>query len=111
MSNDNSDNSDNSFDNKDLERHKLNLETGLIRWEELQRYFARGVLIWVANDLDLVETAQYFVRDDKAQIDLWIKNGKICRATDEHAKQWQPQNREFWAIVVTPWVLVQEVDC
>jgi len=95
-------------EDKDLQREKLNLETGRIQWSELQRYFAKGVLIEVDNTLDLVEVAQHFVNDNKSQIESWISEAKICRANDIQAKKWQRKNSEFWAIVVTPWVLVQE---
>jgi len=93
---------------EELERQKLNLETGLIRWTELQRYFAKGVLIEIADDLDLVMVAQHFINDDTAQIESWLTQAKICRANDTHARKWQTDNPEFWAIVVTPWVLIQE---
>jgi len=93
---------------KELERQKLNLETGLIQWAEVQRYFAKGVLVEVEPSLDLVTVAQHFVNDDKPQIEAWLQQGKISRANDTHAMKWQQQNTEFWAIVVTPWVLVQE---
>jgi len=96
------------MNDEQLQREKLNLETGLIQWTELQRYFAKGVLIEVDGSLDLVEVAQHFVNDSKAQIENWIADAKVCRANDSHAKQWQQQNAVFWAIVVTPWVLVQE---
>ena len=94
---------------KDLERDKLNLETGRIQWPELQRYFAKGVIIDIDTSLDLVEVAQQFVRDNKTQIEEWIASGQVCRATDDHAKRWHGDNSEFWAIVVTPWVLVQQI--
>jgi len=92
----------------ELEKQKLNLETGLIQWAELQRYFAKGVLIDIDESLDLVVVAQQFVNDNKSQIEKWIAMGKINRANDHHAKKWQKEKTQFWAIVVTPWVLVQE---
>lgn len=38
----------------DILRAKLNAETGKLVWNELERHFARGVVIKVAGDLDLL---------------------------------------------------------
>lgn len=88
---------------------KLNLETGKITWPELQRYFARGVIINVADGVDLVEVAAAISRDDKNEIESLIDSGRIVRATDEDAKTWQARDPLFWAVVVAPWVVVQEI--
>ena len=42
---------------EDILRAKLNAETGKLAWKELERHFARGVVVKVAGDLDLVEVA------------------------------------------------------
>ena len=49
-------------------KQQLNMETGRIAWPELQRHFARGVVIKVEPGLDLVEVAIKFVKDDKTAI-------------------------------------------
>jgi hypothetical protein len=63
----------------------------------------------VDPELDLVETAACFVEDNKTKIENWIKQGQVIRAHDEHARRWTDREPDFWAIVVTPWVLVQEI--
>ena len=88
---------------------KLNLETGKISWPELQRYFARGVLVIVSDGADLVATAKAVSEDDKNYIEELTKNGTLIRAHDEHARRWQQTDPVFWAVVVAPWVLVQEI--
>ena len=89
--------------------HKLILETGKLTWPELQRYFARGVIIIVSKGEDLVKVATAISRDDKNEIKGLIDSGQIVRATDEHAKNWQSTDPLFWAVVVAPWVVVQEI--
>jgi len=91
-------------------RDLLNGQTGRIRWPELQRHFARGVLIRVAGDLDLVEAAASVVRDDRARVDSWMREGRLVNAGDEDARRWAREQTEFWAVVAAPWVLVQEVS-
>jgi hypothetical protein len=87
---------------------RLHLETGRITWPELQRYFARGVIIIVNPSLDLIDIAQHVARNQTEAIDRLIQNGQLLRAADEHALDWQSRLPDFWAVVVAPWVLVQE---
>ena len=91
-------------------RDLLNGQTGRIRWPALQRHFARGVLIRVAGDLDLVEAAASVVRDDRARVESWMREGRLMNARDEDARRWACEQTEFWAVVAAPWVLVQEVS-
>ncbi len=88
---------------------KLNLETGKITWPELQRHFARGVVIEVSAELDLIEIAQSVAQDSADSISRLIDDGRLIRATDDHARRWQETQPLFWAVVVAPWVLVQEI--
>jgi len=60
-------------------RAQLNAETGKLAWKELERHFARGVVIRVAADLDLVEVATAFVRDDKPAVERWLTEGRVAR--------------------------------
>ena len=89
---------------------KLNLETGKIGWPELQRHFARGVIIIVAKKLDLVEVAQQFSDNNKAVVQSWIDQGLVRPANDNDAINWNAVQQEFWAVVAAPWVLVQVVN-
>ena len=88
---------------------KLKLETGKLSWPELQRHFARGVVIVVSTELDLIEVAIKLNEDDKAQFEAWTAQNQVWRANDEDALQWQAANPVFWSVVVAPWVLVQQI--
>ena len=66
---------------EDLLFHKLNQETGQINWIEIQRYFARGVVVVVSKDLDLVKTAEQISLDQDHAIQSLIGSSKIHRAT------------------------------
>ncbi len=101
---------DNEQPGTDELRQKLNLETGQIDWSELQRHFARGVVIAVGAELDLVEVALKFTEDDRSAIENWLTAGQIERADDDNARHWNQAENVFWAIVVAPWLLVQEQE-
>ncbi|MEX0448830.1 DUF2288 family protein [Spiribacter sp. 221] len=90
-----------------LETH-LNAETGRIRWTELERHFARGVVVRVDPALDLVAVAAAFVRDDEPTVMEWMTAGQVWRAVSEDAQEWHARDPELWAVVAAPWVLVQE---
>jgi hypothetical protein len=89
-------------------RRQLNSETGRIGWQPLQRPFARGVLLKVAMDMDLVEVAARITADDGETVRDWLASGSLARATAEDALDWQSRQPVFWAVVTAPWVLVQE---
>ncbi|HHS89601.1 MAG TPA: DUF2288 family protein, partial [Rhodobacteraceae bacterium] len=54
-----------------LLKEKLNFETGRVTWDELARHFARGVVIRVDAELDLVNVAAAFAEDNKARVAEW----------------------------------------
>ena len=87
---------------------RLNAETGRIRWMELERHFARGVVVRVDPDLDLVAVAAAFVRDDEATVMEWMTDRRVWRASSDDARDWHRRDPELWAVVAAPWVLVQE---
>ena len=92
---------------QEIYRAKVNLETALIAWKELQRFFASGAAIHVSGDLDLVEVAFQMSRDNAAQVRQWMVAGKLGKVTDEQAAAWLKTDALVWAVVVSPWVLVQ----
>lgn len=91
-------------------RTRLNADTGKVRWTELERHFARGVLVKVAAELDLVSVAECMVQDDTARLEQWLRAGRVAPASPDDAKTWNGKNQEFWAVVTAPWVLVQEFN-
>ncbi len=91
-------------------RHLLNAQTGRIRWPELQRQFARGLLLYVTPDMDLVEVAASMVENDDAGVETWLQQGKLSRASTVQASAWHADGAEFWAVVAAPWVLIQEIS-
>jgi hypothetical protein len=92
---------------QEIYRTKVNLETARIAWKELQRFFASGAAIHVSGDLDLVEVAFQMSQDNAAQIRHWMLDGKLGKVTDEQAAAWIETDALVWAVVVSPWVLVQ----
>ncbi len=87
--------------------NELNKQTGKLIWKELERYFARGVLIKIHPSLDLVNVAAEFQLDNSITIKQWLNEKKIAHVQTKDALLWSSTNPTFWSIVVAPWVLIQ----
>lgn len=87
---------------------RLNQETAVIAWSDLVKHFARGVVIHVSANLDLIDAAICLIEDNAAQLESWAADSKVRRASDDDARDWTEREPEFWCVVTAPWVLVQE---
>lgn len=97
------------MDEFELDQRKQHLasETARIEWQELQRFFAQGKVIHVADELDLVEAAARISFDDAA----WLQQHQqqVQAMSAEIAGRWYEQQQDVWCVVVVPWLLVQAV--
>ena len=91
-------------------RAKILGETARIDWQALLPHFARGAVIAVDPALDLVDVAECLQRDDAAQLKAWMDAGQVGQVSDAQALQWLEQQTRVWAVVLAPWVLVQDRD-
>lgn len=98
------------IDNDEKLIAKLNAETSKISWQELERFYASGAVIGVAQNLDLIEVARQFSRDNKVAVEAWLAAGTVYKLESHHALQLSEAMTMHWAVVVAPWVLIQEVE-
>ncbi len=89
-------------------RQALHAQTARVSWLELEKHFARGVVLRVAEELDLVEVAVCLAGDDKPAAERWLASGQLQRLDVPKARDWSQREPELWAVVVAPWVVVQE---
>lgn len=87
---------------------RLNLETGRITWKELGFFFARGRILQVTGDLDLIEVASALANDKASQVSAWLDAQQVRILPDAVAKIWAADDHNLWAVVVAPWVVVQK---
>lgn len=95
---------------REILRAKLNLETAQLAWSELERHFARGDVVKVAAGVDLIDAALLIAENNATEAQAWLADGRIARAEMGDAEDWHARQPQFWAVVVAPWVLVQEVQ-
>ena len=89
---------------------RLLRQTAMVLWKELERHFARGVVLHVDASLDLVDVAVNLVEDNQEQVKGWMKSGQVSVLSDSVAGKWATEQPVLWAVVAAPWVLVQEND-
>ncbi len=94
-------------ENDDELRAKINLETARLAWSELERHFAQGTVVYVSEELDLIDVAVRISHDDKASIAAWMADGKVGKVTDLQAQTWAASEAVLWTSVVNPFILVQ----
>lgn len=92
-----------------LLRDEIHSETSKIAWSELQRFFAAGNAIYVSVELDLVEAAVQVSADNSELVRQWMDTGKVTPVSDDQARYWIDTDATVWAVVVKPWILVQDV--
>ncbi|KPA92679.1 MULTISPECIES: DUF2288 domain-containing protein [Pseudomonas] len=87
---------------------KLLGETASIRWEELQPFFARGALLWVEPSLDLIAAAQAMAENQTEKVADWLATGALAKVSETRAQDLLERDPSLWAVVVSPWVMIQE---
>lgn len=96
-----------SKDSTEELKAKLNLETSVINWRELQTYYARGHVVRVAPELDLLTVATELVADNKVRFEEWMAADEVGEVSADMARDWYDSETDLWAVVIAPWVLVQ----
>ncbi len=89
---------------------QLKGECAPVFYKEVEKFFAKGMLVFVGRDLDIIHVAEVIAQDDTQQIQQWIAQEQLTRVHDDFAKKWSKNNEPLLAITAVPWVLVQEFD-
>ena len=87
---------------------RLNSETAKISWLELQKHYAPGTVLGVAPTADLIKVAVALNEDNTAQIQTWLSDKSVFEIADQQAMDWYENQTILWALVIPPFVLVQE---
>ena len=87
---------------------RLNGETAKIEWHQLQKHYASGSVISVAPGFDLIKVALALHRDDIAQVKQGLAEKLVTEVNDTQAQRWYDEKTSVWALVIPPFVLVQE---
>ena len=55
-----------------------------------------------------MEVAHQFSIDNKEQVAEWLEAHLVELVSDQQALEWLEADAEVWAVVVKPWILVQQ---
>lgn len=86
---------------------KLNMETASLTWRELELFFAKGNLIRVDQNKDLVKVAALIADNKHQEIEVLIANQEIEFMTADWVKNNCEADSSFWTVVVAPYVICQ----
>ncbi len=89
---------------------KLDKYLGEVTWQYLEPHFLNGSLIYVDNSLCIKDVANAFAQDDKKKVEKWLRTGDALKPGQAHAKYWKKANSTFTALVVSPFVIIQELE-
>jgi hypothetical protein len=89
---------------------KLNRDTAKISWSALAEHHQKEAVIRVDNSLDLITVAGEFAQDNHNQVKQWLDEGTIGKVGIKTGENWLEQDVEVWAVVIAPWILVQELE-
>jgi hypothetical protein len=65
-------------------------------------------VVSVDKALDLLLVAEQIVADNAAMVKQWMDEEKVGQVTDAQAMKWSDDNTLLWAVVIKPWILVQQ---
>ena len=55
-----------------------------------------------------MEVAQAVAEDDRSRVAAWLQAGQVAKVAEALAQDYLARDPELWAVVVSPWVLIQE---
>ncbi len=95
--------------NEKKTREQLQQECAPLFYKEVERFFAKGMLVLVSKNVDIINVA-LIIQDDNVQaLQKLIDEGQVVRVNDNHAIQWSQQQSQLLAVTAVPWLLVQEI--
>lgn len=80
-------------------------------WSWLSPHATRDALVVVDRRLDLVDVGYAIATDDVPKVDRWISEKLLAKPTAQQMASWiEADQKQFKALIVQPYVLVQDSD-
>ncbi|MEP0870558.1 DUF2288 domain-containing protein [Trichocoleus desertorum AS-A10] len=80
-------------------------------WNWLMPHAQRDVLLVVAPGLSLLDVGVAIASDNVAEVQSWIQQNLLAKPTATQLSDWNSdQEKRFSALIVRPYVLVQELS-
>ncbi len=88
-------------------KEKLNQETAILTWKELEVYFAQGKLLTVTPSCDLIDVASKISDNDAKQLEHLIDKKLIQFATPNWIRENCTDDTQLWTVVIAPYIISQ----
>lgn len=98
-----------SENSKIKDYQELKEECAPVFYKEIEKFFAKGMLVLVSQEIDIIKVALSLQNDDTETMQNWIASKQVIRVHDEHALKWSKVDETLLAIAAVPWILVQEI--
>lgn len=90
-------------------RHALEKRLGPVEFSDLRAHLERDAVFVVARELDLVGCGVAVAGDEVGTVREWIEAGQLRKPSSAERSAWPDDPTRRWmAIVVQPFVLIQE---
>ncbi len=76
-------------------------------WEDVRPHIIRGV-VFVVRGVPLVDVGAALATDDRPRVEGLIEAGQLTRPAPEDLERWVEIKAQFAALIVSPFVLIQE---
>lgn len=91
-------------------REELALQVDEAEWGWLRPHLERGGIIVIGHGLELADAGVGIAGDNAAAVRGWLASGMVSKPTAEQVAEWDAdQGRRFRMLVVSPFILVQEI--
>ncbi len=96
--------------NAEAIRSKLEQTVGPVLYSDVAAHLGRDAVFIVDSKLSLVAVAVAVAMDDVDEVGAWIASGALRKPTPAEREAWAHDGaKQFLAVVVQPFVLLQEL--
>lgn len=93
-------------------KDKFEKELELCDWSMLAPHYARGVLLLVKPEIELITVAIALAEDNAQVVKQWQTSEYLRPPSDEEVTSWNKMSGEKFAkfLIVQPFVLIQKIE-
>ena len=90
-------------------RQRLEEDAGPVHGSDLKAHLDRDAVLVVAPSVALLDCAMALATDDAAKVAAWLADATLRRPTQDERAAWPvDEDRRWVAVIVRPFVLVQD---
>jgi hypothetical protein len=93
-----------------VDRDTLRAQVMAAPWVDLRDHHARGALLLLASEEDLIDVGLAIARDDRATVSALLARGALRKTSESEAKAFAERtSTRFQLLIVQPFVLAQQL--